>query len=217
VFLTLTLIGFVVLAAGLSVRWVLHRVDVLGRVAPFPKISVGLCLAIAVGCAVPLVMHARLESTLERAASQVAGGPVAVHCQTSGETWMDVGSELGYVRWGPGGVPERRTLIKYDACADLRSWLSSTKTSPRTDQVVAVHVLTHETMHMVGITDESKAECAAMQRDAAMAEALGASPAQAQALAHRYWLEVYPRMPAGYTGGCGPGSDGDEHLAVAPW
>lgn len=216
-FLTLTLIGFLVLAAGLSIRWVLTRVDVLGRVAPFPKISVGLCLAVAIGCAVPLIVHARLEGTLERAASRIAGGPVGVHCQTSGEAWTDLGAELGYVKWGPGGVPERKTLIKYDVCGDLRSWLSSDKNNPREDQVVAVHVLTHETMHMVGLTDESKTECAAVQRDAAMAQALGATPAHAQALAHRYWIEVYPRMPDAYTGGCGPGSAGDEQLAVAPW
>lgn len=216
-FLTSTLVAFLVLAAGLSVRWMLRRVDALGRVAPFPKISVGLCIAIVIGCAVPLALHARLEGTLERAASRVADGPVGVHCQTAGETWIDIGAELGYVRWGPGGVPERKTLLKYRVCADLRSWLSSGKENPREDQVVAVHVLTHETMHMVGITDESEAECAAMQRDAAMAEALGATPAQAQALAHRYWLDVYPRMPDGYTGDCGPGSVGDERLAVAPW
>jgi hypothetical protein len=217
VLLTLVLIGFLVVASGVSVRWVLTRVDSLGRIAPFPKISVGLCVAVAIGCAVPLVLHARLERTLEHAASQVAGEPVGVHCQTAGETWTEIGAELGYVRWGPDGVPERKTLIKYDPCADLRSWLSSDKRSPREDQVVAVHVLTHETMHMIGITDEAHAECAAMQRDALMAQALGATPAQAQALAHRYWLEVYPRMPDGYVGGCGPGSQWDEHLTLAPW
>jgi len=217
VLLTLVLIGFLVLAAGLSVRWVLTRVDVLGRIAPFPKISVGLCLAVAVGCAVPLVLHARLEDRLEDAATQVAGGPVGVHCQTPGETWTDAGAELGYVRWGPDGVPERKTLITYGACADLRSWLSSDKRNPRLEQVVAVHVLTHETMHMVGLTDEAQAECAAMQRDARMAQALGATPAQAQALDHRYWVDVYPRMPDGYTGGCGAGAPWDEHLPGPPW
>ena len=215
--LTLALIGFLVLAAVVSVRWMLTRVDALGRVAPFPKISVSLCVAVAIGCAVPLMLHAWLEHRLTEAASSVAGERVDVHCQTAGETWTDAGTELGFVRWGPGGVPERRTVIKYDPCADLRSWMSSDKRHPREDQVVAVHVLTHETMHMVGITDEAHAECAAMQRDAEMAEALGATPAQAHALARRYWVEVYPRMPDGYTGGCGPGAQWDEHLADAPW
>jgi hypothetical protein len=101
-------------------------------------------------------------------------------------------------------VPERSTLIKSAVCADLRSWLRSSKADPSLDQVVAVHVLTHEVMHMVGITSESLAECAAMQRDPDTASALGASPAEAVALAQRYRAEVYPLMPDAYRGECPP-------------
>ncbi|WP_203757748.1 hypothetical protein [Cellulomonas chitinilytica] len=196
------LIGFLALAAVVTIRWVLTRVDALGRVAPFPRISVGLCLAIVLGCAVPLVVHARLEHRLERAASTVAGEPVRVHCQTVGEAFVDVGSELGYVRWGEDGVPERSTLIKSHVCGDLRAWLGSSKAHPTLDQVVAVHVLTHEVMHMTGTTDEALAECAAMGRDAETAIALGASQDEAAALAQRYRTEVYPRMPDDYRGAC---------------
>ncbi|WP_456823673.1 hypothetical protein [Cellulomonas sp. P5_E12] len=215
--LTLTLIGFLTLAAGLAVRWVLHRVDALGRVAPFPKISVGLSLALALSCAVPLAVQGWVESRLERAAVAVAGGPVTVHCQGLGQAFLDLGPELGFVRWGTDGVPERSTLIKRSPCAHLRAWLWSATSHPTLDQVIAVHVLTHETMHMVGITDEAHAECAAVQRDAAMAQALGASPVEAAALAHRYWTEVYPRMPDGYMGGCGAGGAYDEGLPSPPW
>lgn len=215
--LTLTLIGLLTLAAGLAVRWVLHRVDALGRVAPFPKISIGLSLVLALCCAVPLAVQGWVESRLERAAVEVAGGPVEVHCQGLGQAFLDLGAELGFVRWGPGGVPERSTLIKRDPCAHLRTWLWSAKARPTLDQVVAVHVLTHETMHMVGITDEAHAECAAVQRDAGMAQALGASPIEAADLARRYWIEVYPRMPDGYVGGCGAGGTYDEGLPTPPW
>ena len=72
--------------------------------------------------------------------------------------------------WGPDGVPERATLIKVRVCNDLRAWLGSRKNDPSLDQVIAVHVLTHETMHMVGIVNEARTECAAVQRDAAMAD-----------------------------------------------
>ena len=71
------------------------------------------------------------------------------------------------------------------------------------DQVVAVHVLTHETMHMVGITNEAQTECAAVQRDAQMAVALGASPAEAQALVsvdYRDLQATYDTVTAGATG-----------------
>jgi hypothetical protein len=205
VVLTCVLIGFLALAALVACRWVLRRVDALGRVAPFPRISVGLCLAVALGCAVPLVLHAQLEGRLERAASRVAGGPVQVHCQTIGESFVDAGTELGYVRWGPDGVPERSTLIKSHVCGDLRAWLASSKAHPTLDQVVAVHVLTHEAMHMAGLKNEAEAECAAVQRDATTAVLLGASPAEGAALARRYWVEVYPSMPDAYRGLCNPG------------
>jgi hypothetical protein len=215
--LTLVMIGFLAVAAGVIVRWVQVRVDSLGRVAPFPRLGVGLALGAAMACAVPLVLHARLEGRLERAATLIAARRVEVHCQTFGETWLDAGAELGYVKYLPGGMPERKTLIKFGVCGDLKAWLRSDRSEPSRDQVVAVHVLTHETMHMRGITDESKAECAAVQRDAAMAVALGATPTQGEALAQRYWREVYPRMPDGYRRGCGPRGEFDEGFAVPPW
>ncbi|MEN0128396.1 MAG: hypothetical protein AAGC49_03065 [Brevundimonas sp.] len=215
--LTLTLITFLALAAGIAIRWVLRRVDSLGRVRRFPRISVGLCLALALACAVPLWTAARLEGTLTRAATAVAGQPVRVHCQTFAQAFTDLGAELGYVRWDQDGKPERSTLIKRDPCADLRHWLASSKHNPSRDQVVAVHVLTHETMHMAGIMNEAQTECAAVQRDAAMAVALGATQAQAEALAKRYWTEIYPNMPGDYVGGCGAGGEFDEQLPSPPW
>jgi hypothetical protein len=114
-------------------------------------------------------------------------------------------------------MPERKALIKYGVCGDLRHWLRSGKDEPSRKEVIAVHVLTHETMHMRGITDEAQAECAAVQRDAAMAVALGATTAQGEALARRYWAELYPQMPDGYRGGCGPGGEFDEGFAQTPW
>lgn len=215
--LALGLIGFLALAALVGVRWMLRRVDALGRIAPFPRITVGLSLVLALCFAVPMLLQARLEHRLEAAASRVAGGPVDVYCQDLGEAFVDVGSELGYVAWGPDGIPERSTLLKIEVCADLRAWLGSSKAEPTLDQVVAVHVVTHETMHMAGHTNEARAECAAVQRDAVMAAALGASPVEAQALAQRYWTEVYPRMPDEYVGGCGAGGTYDEGLPTPPW
>ena len=215
--LALGLIGSLALTAVIVVRWMSRRVDSLGRIAPFPRISVGLSLTLALACATPMLVDAWVEHRLEGAASRVAGGPVQVHCQSLGQAFVDLGPELGYVAWGPDGVPERSTLIKFRPCGNLRAWLGSTKVNPSLDQVIAVHVLTHETMHMVGIMNEARAECAAVQRDADMAEELGASPAQAQELARRYWAEVYPRMPDGYVGGCGPGGEYDEGLPAPPW
>lgn len=211
-------VALAVVAAALSVRWAVVRVDVLGRVQPFPAISVGLSAAAALVCAVPVLLHARLEHRLAGAASTVAGRRVEVHCETLGQSWVSAHSELGYVELGSDGKPEPRTVIALQACDDLSAWLRSNRRAPSRNQMIAVHVLTHEAMHMAGEVDEARAECRSLQRDAQLARALGDSSEQARALARRYWREIYPQMPDGYrSGDCTPGGALDEHLPDAPW
>lgn len=117
--------------------------------------------------------------------------------------------------WAPRrGVPEHATTIKYEQCRDLKAYLRRHGRSPSPDQIIAVHVLTHESMHMRGEFSEAAAECEAMQRDAWTARDLGASPSDAAALAVAYWRIDYPRMPDDYrSGNCRPGGELDEHLA----
>lgn len=199
-------VALAAVALALSVRWVFTRVDVLGRVQPFPAISVGAAAVAALACAIPVLLHARLEHRLGAAASAVAGRRVEVHCQTLSQTWLSAHAELGYVEVGPDGRPEPRTVIALQACDDLSDWLGSDRRSPTADQVIAVHVITHEAMHMAGELAEARAECLAVQRDAQLVRALGASREQALALARQYWLQVYPQMPDEYRSGeCAPG------------
>jgi hypothetical protein len=108
--------------------------------------------------------------------------------------------------------------IKRDQCHHLAAYVRSGARRPTRDQVVAVHVLTHEAVHMSGRLDEAVAECAAVQRDAQTARLLGARPADAAALAATYWANIYPLMPDRYRSGeCRPGGAMDEGLADAPW
>jgi len=203
---------------GVSVRWWLTRVDALGRGRPFPAIGVTVCSVGAIGCVLPVLLQARLEHRLAAAASVVAGRRVEVHCQTLGQAWVDARPELGYVELGRDGRPQARTVMAVQACDDLSDWLGSGQREPTRDQIVAVHVLTHEAMHMAGETDEARAECRAVQRDAHLARLLGDSPERARALARRYWREVYPHLPDAYRSvGCRPGAVLDEHLPEAPW
>jgi hypothetical protein len=205
--------GFVV-----AVRWWARRVDALGRARPFPWPGVSLLAAIALVSGIPVVLHHRQENRLGRVASALAGFPVDVHCQTFTEAAVDAGSELGFVRYRPDGTPEHSTLIKMEQCRHLAAYVRSNRQDPTLDQVVAVHILTHESMHMSGLTGESAADCAAVQRDAQTARLLGASPADAIALATRYWREVYPLLPDEYrSAACIAGGELDEHLPDAPW
>ena len=185
---------------------------------PFPYVSVGLLGVVAVTALIPGYLRHREERSLSAVATRLVGAPAAVRCQSLGQELGDLGSELGYVRYGADGVPEHRTLIKHDPCKALNAYRRSDKRAPTDAQVIAVHVLTHESMHMRGLTDEAAAECAAMQRDELTAKLLGATDAEARELARRYWLSDYPRMPDDYrSGACAPGGAMDEHLATAPW
>jgi apolipoprotein N-acyltransferase len=199
-------------------RWRLRCVDSLGRPRPFPWFSAASLLILACIAFVPWLLHKRLEQRLSDAVSIVTGAPVEVHCQTFGQAFVDAGAELGYVRTGPGGVPERSTLLKRGQCDALSDYVSSDKLAPNRAQVVAVHVLTHEAMHMRGVTAEAEAECLAVQHDAQMAELLGAPPKAARALATTYWQSIYPHGPPTYRSDqCGPGLQLDAHVTTAPW
>ncbi len=185
-------------AAGIVFRWYQRRVDSLGRRREFPWISMVALVLVGLGLFAPLVLRLWLQGRLNAAASRVIGIEVEVECQSFGSAFVDAGAEFGYVAFGPDGVPERKTLIKRDQCRDLSAYLRSDKESPSTEQIIAVHTLTHEAMHMSGITNEAETECAAVQRDADMARALGASPEAAERLANTYWTEHYPHMTSEY-------------------
>jgi hypothetical protein len=205
-------------AAALLVRWLLRRYDGLGRPRAAPLVSVLVLAAAGLGLLVPSYRHARLEHRLDAVASALVGVPVNVHCQTVGEEMFDVGAELGYVRADADGRPEHATLIKHGPCRRLADYLGSDHAAPSRDEIIAVHVLSHEARHMAGEMGEARAECAAMQRDARAAQLLGADPAQARALATAYWQGVYPAMNDDYrTGQCVAGGPLDEHLGAGPW
>jgi hypothetical protein len=211
-------VAFTFGAAVLGARWWTTRVDALGRAKPFPYVSVGLLGVLAVTALIPGYLRHREEHSLSAVATRLAGVRAAVRCQSLGQEMVDLGSELGYVRFAANGVPEHRTLIKRGPCKALNAYRHSDKRSPTDNEVIAVHVLTHESMHMRGLTDEAAAECAAIQRDELTAELLGARPAEARQLARRYWLLDYPQMADNYrSGGCVPGGAMDEHLVTSPW
>ncbi len=161
-----------------------------------------------------------LHHQLVAAASSISGVAAGVRCQTYDESKLDRDDDkiIGFVRPWYEGVLEHYTVIKYAQCEALADFVAAHGRHADFAEVVAVHALTHESMHMRGIRDEAQAECAAMQRDAGMARILGASDDDARDLAHRYWTDGYPGMPVDYrTPDCAPGAALDEHRPDAPW
>src|SRR3954470_22974889 len=137
----LELIAIALVAAGgvVAVRWWFGRVDSIGRKVALPW-SAWMLPLLGFLAAIPVVRHHNEEARLGHVASLLAGGHATVHCQSGSAEWVDAGAELGYVKWGPGGVPEHSTLIKHEQCGLLAKYLGGDRQRPSLDVVVAVHV-----------------------------------------------------------------------------
>lgn len=163
----------------------------------------GLLIAVAILLA-PLAAFetawALTENKLNSVIQEYTGNPkVTVHCQRFTEALGDVSPYKGYVKYNSDYTPTTVAQLDDDICRDLRAWMLSDKSNPDITQVNAVHILTHEAQHLKGETSEAIAECNALQADSAVAQLLGATGEQGQALAERYYQETYPGMPARYT------------------
>lgn len=205
-------------AAAVIGHWYIRRVDSLGRPRDKPWFSAGILVVVAVLAGAFSLRHRNEERRLSSVASALVGHSVRIKCQGYLGAFVDAEVEPGYVRFGASGQPEAKATIKADECAILRTYLASSKSHPTEAQVIAVHIVTHEAMHMRGLLGESAAECAAVQRDVRTAELLGASHDEALALARSYWTADYGRLPDDYRSAeCGPGQSMDEHLPDPPW
>ena len=131
-------------------------------------------------------------------ASGIAGREVRIECQRFSGALLDPTAEAGYVQFDAAGRPSDTGRLERDACNDLRRYLHGDKGNPTLQQVIAVQVLAHESYHLAGIRSEAQTECAALQKIDDVAGTLGATPEQGRAMAERYYLEVYPRMPTAY-------------------
>lgn len=184
-------------ALAASLGWLLVR-GIFRRKVPWIGITIVL-LPLTV-----LFWTERQWVTAEKKFTSVALSiePLAagVHCQRLGETFVSSGSDLGHVNFADG-TPSGPAVLSYETCNRLAAyWRSSAaeKDAPPLDEVVAVHVLTHESVHLTGSLAESVTECRAVQGDAVVAQRLGATPEQGSALAVRYWTQVYPHLSYDY-------------------
>jgi hypothetical protein len=70
-------------------------------------------------------------------------------------------------------------------------------------KLTALHVLSHESMHLAGFYREANAECLGVQIDALVAIELGADERFARSLAREYWTDYYaPRRDQYWTAAC---------------
>ncbi|MGH3136847.1 MAG: hypothetical protein ACRDPV_10195, partial [Gaiellaceae bacterium] len=100
-------------------------------------------------------------------ASRIAGKPVTIECDESGE-------HVGVVQHADGAavVGGERGWLTPERCLDLyRLAFEGEVTSSQTARALAV--LAHEAWHLRGVSDEGTTECYALQSGVALGQQLG--------------------------------------------
>lgn len=189
------------LATGLIVLGCLVVRHINGRRAP---LWIALLAILLVLGSISEVRWRLMEHRYTTATATLLDRPDAhVVCERLSGAMFNVWNRSGYVQYRQDGKKPSRADLTFDTCQDLRSWETHGKHANQRDQIIAVHVLTHEAMHVAGYYNEAQAECAAMQHDSAMAQVLGASKTDADALAAYYFKYVYPHLRDDYlSDGC---------------
>jgi len=150
--------------------------------------------------------HQRQELATEAldVLSDVEGA--AANCERFSEELFNVSQFQGYVYYDGSNVAHLRRTV----CHNLWNYAHGGQAHPTEGQIIAVHIVAHETMHINGIRSESTAECRAVQLNHLIAEALGATPEQARDLQRRYYVDYYPNQRSDYvSGACAEGGELD--------
>lgn len=158
------------------------------------------------------------ERQYTQVARELTGiGDVEVVCQRLGSDLVDVSMLLGYVPYNADGTSGKFAFLRRETCKGLARF-KARPSAAGSAEWMAVHVLSHEAMHLAGEHNEAKAECAAQQRNAITAQLLGASERQARVMSLGYRATGYQRLPDQYRSKeCADGGAWDEDLPLPPW
>lgn len=116
------------------------------------------------------------------------------NCERFSEELFNASQFQGFVYFDGSHVAH----LRREVCHNLWDYAHGGQGHPTEAQIIAVHIVAHETQHINGVTSEAVAECQAVQLENQVAEALGATPAQARKLQSLYYADVYPRQQGEY-------------------
>lgn len=131
--------------------------------------------------------RAATEARLSEEASAIAGKPVVIRCDESG-------NHVGVVQHADGVAVVGGTLayLTPQRCYDLaRLAFHGDITASRTARAIAV--LAHEAWHLRGVRDEGTTECLALQSGVGLGVRLGLSPATAAQMMRQQLAENLDR------------------------
>jgi hypothetical protein len=168
------------------------------RAMPFKTVFV-LVLLVAGAWAVEAHARSGTQKTLSSVASQLAGRPVHVRCQSFWANLLSINAHAGEVQFDASGNPADAAWLTRGTCGDLHrfisshgaaleclkteNWIGFQWTAPhdacvqKAEPVAqAVVVLAHESMHLRGIGSEADAQCGAERLATQTVELLGGDP-----------------------------------------
>lgn len=162
----------------------------------FPMISLAICVVLLGVVGWQEIRWQNVQSKGSVAVREVSQNKDGyLRCQRLSEALFDIHtSRLGSV----SSAEPNRAVVNYEECLEIMGWLESDKKSATPVQVQAIHVLTHEAVHVSGEYNESVTECTAINRDHITAKTLGGSKAFIDEMPQRYFTEYFPRMSSSY-------------------
>ena len=162
---------------------------------------------------------------LSAIASELARRTVTIRCEGTSGKLMRVDGESGRTTF-VNGRPGNTSFLQEGVCGTLHGYSRETKsgfdcllpcTAPL-EVAWSLNTLAHESYHLAGVRNEAETECYALQAIDFVARRLGASPAQARALATFAFQELPERMPALYSSPhCRDGGTYDLRPESAVW
>lgn len=178
------------------------------------------CIALSLGFAWQPVKYWRFERLLSPKATQLADGrPAHVHCNSVADTMFDREQFAA----GHANIETGDIVFQHGWCASLMDYVSHPKTA-RPEDFFALHMFTHESMHVRGESNEARTECQALQRDVRAAMLLGVPETLARKHALDFYFNHYMNrqgdgwMSAQYfSDQCAPGKAMDEQLDDSTW
>jgi hypothetical protein len=163
----------------------------------FPIISVSLCAVLLAFLGWQEMRWQFVQTEGSRAVRSVSlNKEGTLRCQRFSEAFFDINtSRAGMV----SSARPNEAVVNYEQCLDLMDWMSGDKKSATPKQVQALHVLTHEAVHVSKEYNEAVTECTAMNRDYLTVQALGGSKELMSTMPQQYYKEFFPRMSSEYT------------------
>lgn len=156
------------------------------------------------------IRHVMFQNSLSDAVEELLGKEsVYVDCNSYFDSIFHF-NLAGFVYRGSSTIN-----LEVRSCKNLKSYLKN-PSEANSRELFALHVLTHEAMHVAGEFNEALADCQAFQRNHRMAELLGVPSyiaAKNAADAHRTRSKRHPY----YSPQCEPGMAMDERLPNAVW